>query len=64
MEKGLSIANSSSKTSFEMDLLVGPDFYYSFITGDIKKSQIGEPIALESKLGWIFKIKFSSDVAE
>ena len=36
-----------------MDLLVGLDFHYNFTTGNIKKGQIGEPIDLESKLGWI-----------
>ena len=49
--QGLSIANSSSKTSFDVDLLVGLDFYYSFITGNVKRGQIGEPTAVESKLG-------------
>ena len=47
------MANSSSKTSFDVDLLVGLDFYYSFITGNVKRNQIGETIAAESKLGWI-----------
>ena len=47
------MANSSSKTSFDVDLLVGLDFYYSFITGNVKRAQIGEPTAVESKLGWI-----------
>ena len=51
--QGLSIANSSSKTSFDVALLVGLDFYYSSITGNVKRGQIGEPIAVESKLGWI-----------
>ena len=36
-----------------MDILDGLDFYYNFITGNIKRGQIGEPIAVESKLGWI-----------
>ena len=66
--QGLNIANSNSKTSFDVDLLVGLDFYYNFITGKVKRGQIGEPIAIESKLGWnfiwIFKIKFSSDMPE
>ena len=45
--QGLSIANSISKTSFDVDLLVGLDFYYSFITGNAERGQIGEPIAVE-----------------
>ena len=51
--RGLNIANSNSKASFDVDLLVGLDFYYNFITGSVKRGQIGEPIAIESKLGWI-----------
>ena len=35
--QGLSIANSSSKTSFDVDLLVGLDFYSSFITGNVQR---------------------------
>ena len=49
--QGLSIANSSSKTSFDVDLLIGLNFCYSFITGNVKRGQIGEPIAVESKPG-------------
>ena len=46
--QGLSIANCCSKTSFDVDLLVGLDFYYSFITGNAKRGQIGGPIVIES----------------
>ena len=48
--QGLNIASSNPKTSFDMELLVGLDFYYNFITGNVKRGQIGEPIAVESKL--------------
>ena len=51
--QGLSIANSSFKTSFDVDLLVGLDFYYYFISGNVKGGQTGEPIVVESKLVWI-----------
>ena len=49
--EGLVIANSSFKTSFDVNLLVGLDFYYYFISGNVKRGQIGEPVAVESKLG-------------
>ena len=62
--QGLSIANSSSKTSFDVDLLVGLDFYYSFITGNVKRGQIGEPIAVESKLGWILTGPLKSNLVQ
>ena len=66
--QGLSIANSSSKTSFDVDLLVGLDFYYSFIADNVKRGQIGRTIDVKSKLGWILtgplKSNFLSDVPE
>ena len=49
----LTMANSNSKSSFNADVLVGLDFYYNFRTGNVKRGQIGEPIAIEPKLGWI-----------
>ena len=49
----LNIANSSSKTNYDVDLLVRLGFYYNFVTDNVKRGQIGEPIAIESKLGWI-----------
>ena len=59
---GLNIANSNSKASFDVDLLVGLDFYYNFITGNVKRGQIGEPIAIESKLGWILNGPLKSNL--
>ena len=37
--QGIKITNSNAKTSFDVDLLVGLDFYYNFITGNIKRGQ-------------------------
>ena len=44
--QGLNITNSSFKTSFDMSL-VEIDFYYNFITGNVKKGHIMEPMAIE-----------------
>ena len=62
--QALSIANSISKTSFDVDLLVGLDFYYSFITGNVERGQIGQPIAVEWKLGWILTGPLKSTLAQ
>ena len=62
--QGLSIANSNSKTSFDVDLLIGLAFYYSFITGNVKRGQIGESIAVESKLGWILTGTLKSNLVQ
>ena len=37
--QGLNIANSNSKTSFDVNLLVGLDFYYNFITGNVREAK-------------------------
>ena len=36
-----------------MDILVGLDYYWFFLTGGTIRGELGGPIALESKLGWI-----------
>ena len=62
--QGLNIANSNSKTSFDVNLFVGLDFYYNFITGNVKRDQIGEPIAVESKLGWLLTGPLKSNLVQ
>ena len=57
--QGLNIASSNSKTSFDVELLVGLDF-----TGNVKKGQIGESIAVESKLGWILTETLKSNLVQ
>ena len=49
--QNLNVSNSSSKTSFDAELLLGLHFYYNFITDNVKKGQIRELITGESKLG-------------
>ena len=36
----LNIANSSSKANFDVDLFVVLDFYYNFITANVKRGKI------------------------
>ena len=36
----------------EVDLLIGLDFYFSFVTGRIRKGTHG-PVAVETNLGWV-----------
>ena len=47
-----------------MDLSVGLDFYYSYITGNVKRGQIGEPIAVKSKLGCILTGPLKSNLVQ
>ena len=53
--KDLFLAESARTSDGEMpiDILVGLDYYYSFITGRTRRGAAGGPVALESNLGWI-----------
>ena len=35
-----------------IDVLIGLDFYYSFVTRDIVKTDLSEPVAVRATLGW------------
>ena len=43
----------SGKGRFEIDLLVGTDFYWSIMIREVVRGEQGEPTAMGFKLGWI-----------
>lgn len=43
---------SRGSEEFSVHVLIGLDYYYSFITGEVLRGNEG-PIAVKSKLGWI-----------
>ena len=43
---------SEGSDNLNVDVLIGLDFYFSFVTGVVKKGREG-PVAIESTLGWI-----------
>ena len=43
---------SEGEDSLEVGVLIGLDFYYSFVSGVVKKGTKG-PVAIESCLGWM-----------
>ena len=49
----LELADSSINSVKSVDLLIGLDFYYSFITGESIRGKANEPIAIKSTLGWV-----------
>ena len=52
--QGLTLADSYPRDSVQVDVLIGADFYYSFVTGLYKKGSSSESlVAVESHLGWI-----------
>ena len=58
--KNLKLAQESNQTCVKIDILIGLDYYYNFMTGNIIKGKSNEPIALESTLGWIISGPYSS----
>ena len=52
--QGLTLADSYPRDAVQVDVLIGADFYYSFVTGLYKKGSSSESlIAVKSHLGWI-----------
>ena len=49
--RNIKLLKHTEGDSTSIDLLIGNDFYYSFINGNIVKGQKDEPITIESYLG-------------
>ncbi|XP_028410434.1 uncharacterized protein LOC114533050 [Dendronephthya gigantea] len=37
----------------EVDVLIGADYLWNFQTGETKKGKTGEPVAIQTELGWV-----------
>ena len=37
----------------DIKLVIGSDFYWAFVTGNLRLGKVGEPVGVESKFGWI-----------
>ena len=52
--KGLTLADSYPRGSVNVDILIGEDFYFAFMSGKCKNGETtNTPTAVESTLGWI-----------
>ena len=49
--KELELHNSKLKN--DIDLLLGSDFYWLLVTGNVKFGNPGEPVRVETKFGWV-----------
>ena len=49
----LPLADFHSGDGAEIDIIIGLDYYWEFLTGGCIRREQGGPTALESKLGWI-----------
>jgi len=52
--RNLMLADLYSRGSVDIDVLIGADFYFSFVTGNcVKGETLNSPTAVESTFGWI-----------
>ena len=49
--QGLRFVDFSNFSTKRIELLIGLDHYYNFVSGDVRKGKLNEPIAIELKLG-------------
>ena len=47
-----SISADENENNVEVDVLIGADYYWHFLTGAIKRGESG-PTALQAKVGWV-----------
>ena len=59
--KSLELVDSSE--AGEPDILIGSDYYWSIVTGEIVRGGDREPVAVRTKLGWILSgpVSFNCD---
>ena len=58
---GLTLADNSNASRKRIDILIGADHYYDIVIGDVIRGSEG-PIAVSSRLGWLFSgpVSFST----
>ena len=61
--KNLNLADKSEDGNKTVEILIGLNYYYQFMTGKIIKGKINEPVALESYFGWILSGQYKNYTA-
>ena len=56
----LNLADKSTDGSKTIEILVGLDYYFEFITGEVIKGKFGEPVALKSIFGYILSGQYKN----
>ena len=56
--QGLRFADFSNFETKRIELLIGLEHYYNFVSGNVKKGKFNKLIAIESKLGWILSGRY------
>ena len=60
--QGLNLADKSADGSKTIEILVGLDYYFEFITGGIVKGKFGEPVALKSSFEYILSGQYKNSL--
>ena len=47
---GLKLAGTSKDLNTGIEILIGTDYYYSFVFGDVSKGKVNEPVTINSFL--------------
>ncbi|CDW60889.1 DUF1759 and DUF1758 domain containing protein, partial [Trichuris trichiura] len=50
---GLKLADQFPRECFKIDVLIGLDYYYHFVSQEVRHGHAGEPVALRTFFGWI-----------
>ena len=56
--KNLKLVDSSDKEIKDLEFLIGLDYYYQIVTGEIIREKNNEPIVLGSIFGWVLSGNF------
>ena len=55
---GFRFADFSNFETKKIELLIGLDHFYNFISVNARQGKLNEPIAIESKLGWVLSGRY------
>ena len=56
----LNLADKSTDGSKTIEILVGLDYYFEFITGEVIKDKLSEQVALKSSFGYIMTEQYKN----
>ena len=55
---GLKLADTSKYLNKRIEILIGIDYYCSFVFGEVLKGKVNEPVVISSLFGWILSGHF------
>ena len=59
--KGVNISETEVGDSRERDILIGSDYYWTIVNGEIRRGMKNDLVAVSSKLGWILLDRLMKD---